>query len=228
MGRTSSSTSRFQVSYLNSASTRFRIGSRPIQAKLTKSGSRKKVGMAMKKEFGDYRKPKFVVGRKIMVVVDLGFEAKSAIQWALSHTVQCQDTIVLVHVTKPNCKQWSSEREMMSPRAYELLYSIKNICHMERPEVKVEVAFVEGKEKGPTIVQEARKQGVSLLILGQRKRSISWRLLQMWRRKRNGGGVVEYCIENANCMAIGVRRKSRKLGGYLITTKLHKNFWLLA
>ncbi|XP_023526546.1 uncharacterized protein LOC111790014 [Cucurbita pepo subsp. pepo] len=43
-----------------------------------------------------------------------------------------------------------------------------------------------------------------------------------------GGGAVEYCIQNASCMAIAVRRKSKKLGGYLITTKRQKDFWLLA
>lgn len=86
----------------------------------------------------------------------------------------------------------------------------------------------EGKEKGPRIVEEARKQGVAMLVLGQKKRSTTWRLLMMWAGNRVAGGVVEYCIQNATCMAIAVRRKSKKLGGYLITTKRHKDFWLLA
>ncbi|CAN1313181.1 hypothetical protein LINPERPRIM_LOCUS28880 [Linum perenne] len=89
--------------------------------------------------------------------------------------------------------------------------------------------MVEGKEKGPAIVEEAKKQGVSLLVLGQRKRSsMTWRLIMMWANAAAGGGVVEYCIQNAECMAIAVRRKSKKHGGYLITTKRHKDFWLLA
>lgn len=41
-------------------------------------------------------------GNKIMVVMDSSFEAKGALEWALSHTVQTQDTVVLVHVAKPN------------------------------------------------------------------------------------------------------------------------------
>lgn len=40
------------------------------------------------------------IGRKIMIVVDSSFEAKGALQWALSHTVQSQDKLVLLHVTK--------------------------------------------------------------------------------------------------------------------------------
>lgn len=94
----------------------------------------------------------------------------------------------------------------------------------------MEVALLEGKEKGPIIVEEAKRQRVSLLVLGQkRKRSMWWQLIKRWTRSRSSGEVtVEYCIQNAACMSIAVRRKSKKLGGYLITTKLHKNFWLLA
>ena len=95
----------------------------------------------------------------------------------------------------------------------------------------MDVLVVEGKEKGPTIVEEAKKQGVDLLVLGQKKRSTTWRLLMMWaagHRAAAGGGVVEYCVQNATCMAIAVRRKNRRVGGYLITTKRHKDFWLLA
>ena len=39
-------------------------------------------------------------GNRIMVVVDSSFEAKGALEWALSHAVQSQDTVVLVHVAK--------------------------------------------------------------------------------------------------------------------------------
>lgn len=102
----------------------------------------------------------------------------------------------------------------------------------------MEVTVAQGKEKGPIIVNEAKKHDVALLILGQKKRSMTWRLIMMWASNRvvagggsggnGGGGVVEYCIQNASCMAIAVRRKSKKLGGYLITTKRQKDFWLLA
>lgn len=87
------------------------------------------------------------------------------------------------------------------------------------------------KDKGPAIVEEAKKQRVSLLVLGQKKRSITWRLMMVWAGNKiavAGGGVVEYCIQNAGCMAIAVRRNSKKVGGYLITTKRQKEFWLLA
>lgn len=102
---------------------------------------------------------------------------------------------------------------------------------MEQVEVEVEVSLVEGKDqRGPAIVAEAKRQGASLLVLGQRTRSMTWRLLRMWAGRRSrGGGVVDYCIQNASCMTLAVRRKSRRGGGgYLITSRRQKNFWLLA
>lgn len=106
-------------------------------------------------------------------------------------------------------------------------YKFFSICERQ---VNIEVAVVEGKEKGPAILEAAKKQEAALLVLGQKKRSVTWRLVMMWAGNgvAGGGGVVEYCIQNASCMAIAVRKKSKKLGGYLITTKRQKDFWLLA
>ncbi|GFY85664.1 adenine nucleotide alpha hydrolases-like superfamily protein [Actinidia rufa] len=165
-------------------------------------------------------------GKRVMVVVESSVEAKGALQWALSHTVQSQDTVVLLHVAKPSKYGVNSSRQ----KAYELLCSMKDTCQVRMPGVHVEIVVVEGKEKqkGPTIVAEAKQQQVSLLVLGQRKQSMVWRLRAIWRGKQTRSRVVDYCIQNANCMTIAVRRKSRKYGGYLINTKRHKNFWLLA
>lgn len=41
-----------------------------------------------------------IVGNKIMVVVDSSLEAKGALEWALTHAVQSQDNIILLHVAK--------------------------------------------------------------------------------------------------------------------------------
>ncbi|XP_074278771.1 uncharacterized protein LOC141602373 isoform X1 [Silene latifolia] len=172
-----------------------------------------------------------VPGRKIMVIVDSSSEARVALQWTLTHTVQSNDTIVLLYVTKlTNNKGKQDEEKVMpqvTPKVYEQLYSMKKTCQSRWPEVEVEVKVIEGKEKGPTIVEEARKQEISLLVLGQKKRSTTWQLLLMWAGG-SGLGLVEYCIQNATCMALAVRRKSKKVGGYLITTKRQKDFWLLA
>lgn len=42
--------------------------------------------------------------RKIMIVVDSSIHAKNAVQWALTHTVQNGDLVILLHVTNP-CKK---------------------------------------------------------------------------------------------------------------------------
>ncbi|KAK8963192.1 hypothetical protein KSP40_PGU010566 [Platanthera guangdongensis] len=183
-----------------------------------------------------------VLGRKIMIVVDSSRESKVALQWALTHTAQSQDTIVLVNVVKPSSSSPSKTvaaanmdgEETTDPRSYELLCAMKRICQEKKPEVKVEICLVEGKDKGPVIVEAAKKQGVALLVLGSRKKRpmmFMWRLLFAWRVRGGRGGVravVDYCIKNASCMAVGVRRRGKRSGGYLITTRKHKAFWLLA
>lgn len=41
------------------------------------------------------------VRRKVMIVVDSSIETKGALHWALTHTVQRHDTVVLLHVIRP-------------------------------------------------------------------------------------------------------------------------------
>lgn len=95
--------------------------------------------------------------------------------------------------------------------------------------MSVEVEVVEGKEKGAAIVEAARRLEAALLVVGQKKRSVTWRLMMTWAGGRAAAaGVAEYCVQNASCMALAVRKKSKKVGGYLITTKRQKDFWLLA
>ncbi|XAR63835.1 hypothetical protein NMG60_11023939 [Bertholletia excelsa] len=169
-----------------------------------------------------------VEGNRVMVVMDSSAETKAALQWALSHTVQPHDTIVLLHVVNPFPPGANSRRK----KAFELLCSMKDMCETRKPGVHVDTAVVEGKEKGATIVAETKQQKVTLLVLGQRKRSRVQRLRSIWQGKRSlsriSTRVVEHCIQYTSCMTIAVRRKSNKYGGYLITTKRHKNFWLLA
>ncbi|RZC70294.1 hypothetical protein C5167_035393 [Papaver somniferum] len=242
MGRTGAKSPNFCLSRVT---THFRVRSPLVQSKpasksiinanedsvLVDNSDEKTIPGVNGAEMGNETSSSVQIGRRVMIVVDSSLEAKGAIQWALSHTIQNQDTIVLLYVTKPTSSTSNHGEQTnteMYAKEYELLYSLKNMCHVKRPKVQIEVAVVEGKEKGPTIVAEAKNQGVSLLILGQKKRSMTWRLVMMWAGSRIGAGVVEYCIDNASCMTIGVRRNNRKVGGYLITTKRHKDFWLLA
>ncbi|AQK39934.1 uncharacterized protein LOC100278265 [Zea mays] len=170
-----------------------------------------------------------VVGRKVMVAAadGGGEEARTALQWALSHAVRPCDTVVLLDV--------ASGKNRRDPRGSPHLEALRSICQAKRPEVCVELSLAEGgKDRGPAIVEAARKQGVSLLVVGQKKRSVTWRLLSMWIAGVKGGGgggytsAADYCVQHAACMALAVRRKSRRGGGYLITTRRQRDFWLLA
>ncbi|URE24497.1 universal stress protein domain containing protein [Musa troglodytarum] len=218
MGRTGT---RLPSFCLNRVATRIRVRSPPIESKPLSADE--KLG-------ANGGNQEMEQGRRIMIVVDSSPEAKAALLWALSHSVQSNDTVVLVQIVKPSRNVMAGERVQTErqPKGCELLHSMKSICQAKKPEVQVELRSVEGKERGPTIVEEAGKQGASLLVMGQRKRSTTWRLIMMWAGNKVGGGTVDYCVQNAACMALAVRRKSRRGGGYLITTKRHKDFWLLA
>ncbi|GAB2276699.1 hypothetical protein Dimus_011415 [Dionaea muscipula] len=169
-------------------------------------------------------------GNRIMILIDSSQEAKGALQWALSHAVQKEDTVILLHIAKPSKRGLESdETDHENPRAYGLLYAMKSMCHSKRPGVKVEeVVVLKEKDKGRLIVEEAKQRRTSLLVLGHRRRPFAWRLVMRWSGTNSSSAVADYCIQNAECMTIAVRRKGRKLGGYLITTKRHNKFWLLA
>ncbi|XP_038975505.1 uncharacterized protein LOC120106604 [Phoenix dactylifera] len=227
MGRTST---RLPSFCLNRGATPVRVRSPPIDSKpvsATVEACQLLEPSANVEESSDGTKKDVELGRRIMVVVDSSPEAKTALQWTLSHSVGSNDTIVLLDIVKPSKHGEQLQRER-DPKGSELLCAMKSICQSKRPEVEVEFSIVEGKERGPAIVEEARKQGASLLVMGQKKRWITWRLLMMWAGSKIGSSIVDYCVKNASCMALAVRRKSRRGGGYLITTKRQKDFWLLA
>ncbi|QHO20765.1 hypothetical protein HN51_063176 [Arachis hypogaea] len=47
---------------------------------------------------------------QVMVVMDSSFEAKGALDWALSRTIQRQDNVVLVHVAKPTSREGENHK----------------------------------------------------------------------------------------------------------------------
>lgn len=79
---------------LNRIRPHARVRSPPVQSKNDPKTSLKN------EDSGDVIKPP--IGRKIMIVVDSSMEAKGAVQWALTHTVQSHDIVILLHVTKPS------------------------------------------------------------------------------------------------------------------------------
>ncbi|XP_044948967.1 uncharacterized protein LOC123398576 [Hordeum vulgare subsp. vulgare] len=174
-------------------------------------------------------------GRRVMVVADGRAEAVGALEWALSQVVRSNDAVVLLAVVKPAPADAddSSCVKISRTRCYEHLNAMRSLCESTRPEVKVEVCVTEAEERAPAVVDAARRHGASLLVLGQRRRAATARwILGLWPAadRRCGGrwqrGLVEYCIEHAPCEALGVRR--RNSGGYLVSSRRHRDFWLLA
>eukprot|EP01018_Ginkgo_biloba_P016659 Gb_33732 [translate_table: standard] len=166
--------------------------------------------------------------KKVIVVVDSSREAKIAMLWALSHVINKFDTLTLLHVIennkpllpgKSNCKP---HRTRPDANGCDLANSLRSLCKARRPEVEIEAVAVEG-EKAATIVSQAKKLEASLLILGQRKPSLFQRF---FRSKKDE--LIDYCIDNAQCLTLAVRKQSSTVGGYLINSRWHKNFWLLA
>ncbi|VVB01305.1 unnamed protein product [Arabis nemorensis] len=112
------------------------------------------------------------------------------------------------------------------------LEQMKRICEIAQPKVRVHTECITMESvKATTILLHGDKLGVDVIIIGQR-RTISSSLLGSRRpggslRGSKGVDTAEYLIENSKCTCVGVQKKGQN-GGYVLNTKTHKNFWLLA
>ncbi|CAN6551914.1 hypothetical protein ACFX13_013062 [Malus domestica] len=183
--------------------------------------------------------------RRIMVVADPTQESAGALQYALSKTVSENDELILFHVENPNSWRYTITMFLKRPRGgsatvegglgnTEFLEEMKNACKHAKPKVRVrveKVALMEGKDKASIILDQSKVLGVDVLVIGQR-RSLSTVILGY---RRPGGSTrgtkpidtAEYLIDKSSCTCVGVQKKGQN-GGYLLNTKTHKNFWLLA
>ncbi|GMH28398.1 hypothetical protein Nepgr_030241 [Nepenthes gracilis] len=119
-------------------------------------------------------------------------------------------------------------------RDADFLEVMKRACESALPKLRVHVEMAEQgtMDKAATILFRSKALKVDLLIIGQR-RSLSSVILG----PRLGGGAAlkgakpvdtaEFLIENSPCTCVGVQKKGQN-AGYLLNTKTHKNFWLLA
>lgn len=94
---------------LNRIRPHARVRSPPVQVKHDTSATK------CEEKSDDGVKPGIVIGRKIMIVVDSSLEAKGAVQWALTHTVQNQDVIILLHVIKPSKQGAKKKKKLIIP-----------------------------------------------------------------------------------------------------------------
>ncbi|KAL0360235.1 UNVERIFIED_CONTAM: hypothetical protein Sradi_3708000 [Sesamum radiatum] len=161
----------------------------------------------------------FVMKKRVMVVVDQSSHSKHAMMWALTHVTNKGDILTLLHIVPPSCKG----SENSSSSSY-LATTLGSLCKACKPEVEVEALVIQGP-KMATVMSQVKKLEVSVLVLGQKKPSPFLNCLCL---KSSTEEFVEQCINSLECLTIGVRKQSNGVGGYLISTRWHKNFWLLA
>lgn len=82
----------------NRASTRVELQRKPAESKPEYKSTPLRSNAL---EIGQKSVKNAPAGRKVMVVADSNKETKAALQWCLSHVVQKNDTLVLLHVVKP-------------------------------------------------------------------------------------------------------------------------------
>uniref|UniRef100_J3L6C0 UspA domain-containing protein n=2 Tax=Oryza brachyantha TaxID=4533 RepID=J3L6C0_ORYBR len=152
-----------------------------------------------------------------MVVVDDTSGAKHAMMWALTHVANKGDFLTLLHVL-PHAGGGGGETPSLAN-------SLGTLCKACRPEVEVEALVIQGP-KLATVLSQVKKLEASVLVLSQSKPShLCW--LSCFLRS-SSEEFVEQCINQAECLTLAVRKQSKGVGGYLISTRWQKNFWLLA
>ncbi|OVA10296.1 UspA [Macleaya cordata] len=168
-----------------------------------------------------------VVSRKrVMVVVDQSARARHAVMWALTHVTNKGDLLTLLHIIPPPSHDYTTTSTPNSSSCSPYLAnSLGSLCKACKPEVEVEALVIQGP-KIATVMSQVKKLEVSVLVLAQKKSSPP--LISCFCGSSRGEEFVEYCINNAECLTLGVRKQSKGMGGYLISTRWQKNFWLLA
>ncbi|KAL9144687.1 hypothetical protein ABFS82_14G312000 [Erythranthe guttata] len=156
--------------------------------------------------------------KRVMVAVDEKTQSKQAMMWALTHVTNKGDILTLLHILSP-----SSSHNSSSPY---LATSLGSLCKASKPEVEVEALVIQGP-KLATVMSQVKKLDVSVLVLAQ-KNNPSSSLHCLCFKSSSTEEFVEECINRVECLTIGVKKQSNGVGGYLISTRWHKNFWLLA
>ncbi|XP_022880172.1 uncharacterized protein LOC111397460 [Olea europaea var. sylvestris] len=164
--------------------------------------------------------------KRVMVVVDQSSHSKHAMMWALTHVTNKGDILTLLHIVPSSCKGSTAADAggCDCGNSPYLATTLGSLCKACKPEVEVEALMIQGPKLG-TVISQVKKLEVSVLVLGQKKPSP---LLNCLCLKSSTEEFVEQCINVLDCLTIGVRKQSKGVSGYLISTRWHKNFWLLA
>ncbi|CAK8566402.1 unnamed protein product [Lathyrus sativus] len=171
--------------------------------------------------YGNEESSGMMVRKRVMVVVDGSSHSKHAMIWALTHVVNKGDLFTLLHIVSPQRAHSDSYSSTY------LVNHLGSLCKDCKPEVEVEALVIQGP-KLDTVMSQVKKLEVSILVLGQKKPPSLLSCLCGSGSCSSTEEFVEYCINNAECLTIGVRKRSQGNNGFLISTRWQKNFWLLA
>ncbi|XP_006662420.2 uncharacterized protein LOC102709682 [Oryza brachyantha] len=185
--------------------------------------------------------------RLVMIIADPGRESTAAMEWALSHAIAEGDGILLLHVNMPpnaagaGPSRTGSGGSAGSPLTAllgaaagdaDFMETMSAACRARHPPTRVRAVRVEpateGREaKAQTILAESQRRGVELLVIGHRRVSSFLGLKSASGSSRGHDSTAEFLIEHSKCVCVSVQKKGQN-AGYLLNTKTHKNFWLLA
>ncbi|ONK56238.1 uncharacterized protein A4U43_C10F5540 [Asparagus officinalis] len=160
--------------------------------------------------------------KRVMVVIDESTKAKQAMMWALTHIANKGDLLTLLHVVPPPHHD-NHHHHHKDEHAPNLANSLGSLCKACKPEVEVEALVIQGP-KLSTVISQVKKLEASVLVLSQSKPS----LFSCCLFRSSSEDFVEQCINKAECLTLAVRKQSKGVGGYLVSTRWQKNFWLLA
>ncbi|KAJ6830114.1 uncharacterized protein M6B38_126445 [Iris pallida] len=158
--------------------------------------------------------------KRVIVVVDNSTRAEHATMWALTHIANRGDLLTLLHVIPSTTTNTTATRR--GEDAPNLANSLGSLCKACKPQVEVEALVIQGP-KLATVLSQVKKLEAAVLVLSQSKPSPFCCLL-----RSSSEEFVEQCIDKAECLTLAVRKQRKGVGGYLVSTRWQKNFWLLA
>ncbi|RRT53991.1 hypothetical protein B296_00042473, partial [Ensete ventricosum] len=148
-----------------------------------------------------------VAKKRVLVVIDHSARAKHAMMWALTHVANKGDLLTLLHVVPPDPHHHHHHHHRGGGGGEDdvpnLAKSLGTLCKACKPEVGVHSLMV------PSL-------------------AVFFLLVDLFLLRSSSDEFVEQCISKADCLTLAVRKQRRGVGGYLISTRWQKNFWLLA
>ncbi|RWW08822.1 hypothetical protein GW17_00027717 [Ensete ventricosum] len=148
-----------------------------------------------------------VAKKRVLVVIDHSARAKHAMMWALTHVANKGDLLTLLHVVPPDPHHHHHHHHHRGGGGEDdvpnLAKSLGTLCKACKPEVGVHSLMV------PSL-------------------AVFFLLVDLFLLRSSSDEFVEQCISKADCLTLAVRKQRRGVGGYLISTRWQKNFWLLA